>query len=88
MAYRMVVGPLIGGQLASTHVSDSSLDANNTLQCWPYLLPCIVGACFNIFAFIASAFTLEETRVKPHGGHVEGAASTQVETAPLLGDGD
>ncbi|KAI9803986.1 MAG: hypothetical protein M1833_000267 [Piccolia ochrophora] len=72
MALGYVIGPLLGGLLAKPAETVGLRGPGDIFVTFPYLLPCLVGAMFDILVFGASFFLLEETNQLV----IEGASTT------------
>ena len=79
------VGPLLGGFLANPRQQTRDTPSTKTFTQWPYLLPCIVSACFNIAVFMITMILLPETHGRRRREASPPERTSQDETEPLLG---
>jgi len=82
-----IMSPLAGGLLAGKSASLSASPLSWLTNEYPYLLPCIVCCCFNIFATIVAYFALTETRWEPLVPQ-KGASSSGVRDIELSSERD
>ncbi len=80
-----IMGPLIGGYLVRpTQHFPSGGNLGDTLQRFPYLLPCIVVACYNGLAMLLSLICLRETQnLRIDNAEYLPEPSTQEDQSPL-----
>ncbi|KIK63612.1 hypothetical protein GYMLUDRAFT_444784 [Collybiopsis luxurians FD-317 M1] len=58
----MVLGPLIGGSLSNIALKYPTLFHRSVFAAYPYLLPCLVVAAFNLIGMVSAHILLNETR--------------------------
>jgi MFS family permease len=89
-----VMGPLLGGFLSNSGPRFGLRGPLDILVTYPFLLPCLVSAYFNVVVFGMSIFWLDETNQKlrwsplkePRQQDVEGGhTGASEESDPLLG---